>query len=230
MNEFIKSSKIDLVLSTALQNKNQFKIKGTQLPMNSKRIIAAIEQLCKLYNNNQGSRNFVIELVKKFLPFNKELKVTKFSSQDKAHDAILPDIYLIGTEKLNVITNRFIKSKEHSESMAIQQHERGDFESEKIRESRIKEWVESQSKKILRADIGYYAYNCPYYLCRESIFALKQFVTLCVQFNELQICSILANKEQKTMQKKYTDSTNTIGGRISNFDEIYGKLNPIKLN
>lgn len=225
MENFEISLKIQQIQDSVSKNKNKFKVTGeTQFPIDSDRIVRALIKLCKLWNKHQGSRNFVCNLINHFLPFNASQKVEEFDNPSEAHDAILQDVELAGTDEIMEICNKFSKVREYSDYLAVQQKANDDYESFEEREDNLREWIRDQPYKIIHADFGYYALNYNRYLCRESISALKYFVTFAIKLQEQQIMALMANKEHKILKR----AKKTLGGNIENSGDIYAAFRPIK--
>ncbi len=222
MDEFIVSAKIQKIEDFVSRNRERFKVNSgdVQFPIDNKRIINAMLRLCRLWNANEKSRNYVKKLIQKFLPFDATRKVDEFDDESEAYDAILNKVKLAGLNDIASKCNIFTRTYAHSNSLIDAQKESGDYQSFENREDEIREWCLKLPIEILHADFGYYAPNCDKYLCRESVHALKNFVKISAsEVGEQEIIDIMNNITRKA-QKRLKRS---IGNNISD-QEVLDKF------
>lgn len=190
MNEFVISEAATLLEEYIRKNKNNIKVQNSQFPMDSKRIYLAFLKLCKAWNDNEKSRNFVRTLINKFLPFDSNKKVEEFTTD--TYDAILKNVKLAGMKDIELVINRLSKFV--------------DFDEESNqRIDKINTYAKNQPVEIMRCDFGYWAAGTDKVLCRESIYALQKFVSWLVSKKDpimLQIISKINSKQK---------SKNTLG-------------------
>ena len=229
MENFVISEDVNNILETVKRNKNKFQVKGNKLPIDNKRIINVLIKLCYLWNKNQQTRDLVTKFINNFLPFDSSKKIEEFENPELAHDAILKDIELAGTDEIMAVCNRFTQTLEYSESLKDEQFARDDYESFEDREDNLREWLTKQPYKIIHADFGYYGNpNYKKYLCRESMIALQKFVQMAIAAEEPIIAQIVAAKKQKIYSKSVAKKNKTLGARIQNGEDIYAKLGSLK--
>lgn len=222
---FVPSQIVNNILQIIKRNKKALKVTDSKLPMDTDRIYNAAIKICKCWNSRQELREFIIELIDRFLPFNSSRKVDVFKSEKLAHDAILRDVELAGIDEILSICKKFTLVKERSDNMYQKQFEAGDRQSFKEREDKIREWVADQPYKIIHADFGYYSPGYKKYLCRESVRALQIFVQEAAKLNEPTIVNILANKKQKAYNSAIAKNNKSIKGNIDNAEELYSIFN-----
>ncbi len=227
-NNFKESNIINNLMLIIKRNKSQLKITNSKLPMDTNRIYKACIKLCKLWNTNQDAREFVIDLIDKFLPFNSARKVNEFKSEQLAHDALLRDVELVGIDELLSVLNKFSIFKEKSDKLEDIQKSRGDYQSFENRIDTLRTWLTNQPYKILHADFGYYSPGYKKYLCRESIKALQIFVQELVKLNEQAIINIISSKKSKAYTKAINKKNKSLEANIDNADDIYAKFSRLK--
>lgn len=222
--EFKQSQIINNILQIVKQNKKEFVITDSKFPMDSNRIYKALQKLCKLWNTKQELREFVIELIDKFLPFNSSRRVDEFKSEKLAHDAILRDIELAGIDEIMYICQLYKYKQEQSAKLEKEQKARGDLESVDERIDNLREILLNQPYKILHADFGYFVPGYKKYLCRESVKALQIFVKYALEFNEPIISILMNNKKGKAQEIAINKKNKSIAGNISNAEALYSLI------
>ena len=217
-----------------LKNPENFKklnLKNTgSFRFQKNRVIEGIQKLCYLWNHSKKTRVITLKILRSFFPFDSEAKVLEFAPTDKNIDVLLNNpsfdnpkgwrlgkfVKLAGLNEIQENVDKFKKVLNQSKTLEAKQRQNQDFQSYKVREDKIRNWVESLPYEIQHADFGYYNNNHKFYACRESIFAMRKFIEFCLEFDNIEIRNLCINKQRKLRENE----NKTIGANITNGNTI----------
>lgn len=192
-NTFVKQAEVRLTKETEAEKaERQQNEKFHKINWNL--VDKAFQKICKMYNKDYKSRNFVKHLISNFLPINPWNKVLNFPEEEiskgKNVDCLL-NIKLAGINQISEAMSEvgMIRMRINAKCLLEKR--------EKYTDEEIKELNDVKSKypiEIVKSSFGYMSENSDKYLCTESLQSLLAFAQECIMRDVRDIVFLMSKK------------------------------------